>query len=219
MAAHFEKKEPEPRPVYTEKQKEYAHGFLTAKSQYELHHMPDNYVCTLQKQIEMNKTSRSASGRKSSKSSRRKRSDVPQLGEQAKQSIPPLMVLSTDVPQLLAQQQDMEEAAKLAADMGVPIAELLGSQDDNLPKAPVVPTYVLGMPFVTQEKSIQLPTSMRNLHNWYLRVVKEGRIMIVAQVPSEYYFRPEEIHVDFSELNQLYNFKALDKSILSCYCM
>ena len=113
----------------------------------------------------------------------------------------------------------MEAAAKLAADMGVTIAELLGSQDDNIPKAPVVPTYELGMPFVTQQRSAELPIAMRSLHNWYLRVVKEGRIMIVAKVPEDYYFRPEEIHVEFSELNQLYKFWALDKSIMSCYCL
>jgi hypothetical protein len=29
---------------------------------------------------------------------------------------------------------------------------------------------------------------------------KNGRIMIVARVPREYYNRPEEIHVDFDEL-------------------
>ena len=62
---------------------------------------------------------------KSSKSASGKRRDVPQLGKQAKQSIPPLKVLSEDVPQVL--QQDMEEAAKLAAAMGVSVAELLGS--------------------------------------------------------------------------------------------
>ena len=128
-----------------------------------MHHKPDEYTRTLQKQIQLNK---SASGSKSSKRSSKKISDIPQLGQQDKQSIPPLEVLSTIDPQ----QQDMEAATKLAADMGVTIAELLGSQDDDLPKAPVVPTYVLGMPFVTQEKRAQLPTSMRNLHNWYLRV-------------------------------------------------
>ena len=112
----------------------------------------------------MNKTSRSASGSgsKSSKSSRRKISDIPQLGEQAKQSIPSLKVLSENVPQVL--QQDMEEAAKLAAAMGVSVAELLGSQDDKLPKADVVPTYVPGMPLVSKEKLQQLPTQIRNLH-------------------------------------------------------
>jgi hypothetical protein len=212
VAAHFAKKDPEPKPLYTEKQVEYAVDLLTAERQYDLHHKPDEYTRTLQKQIQLNK---SASGSKSSKRSSKKRSDVPQLGEQAKQSIPPLVVSSTNDPQ----QQDMEEAAKLAAEMGVTIAELLGEQDVNIPKAPVVPTYELGMPFVTQERSAELPTAMRSLHNWYLRVVKEGRIMIVAKVPEEYYFRPDEIHIDFSELNQLYNFRALDKSIISCYCL
>ena len=135
--------------------------------------MPDNYVRTLQKQIEMNKTSRSASGSKSSKSASGKRSDVPQLGEQAKQSIPSLKVLSENVPQVL--QQDMEEAGKLAAAMGVTVAELLGSQDDKLPKADVVPTYVAGKPLVSDEKLAQLPTHMRNLHDWYLSVVGGGQ--------------------------------------------
>ena len=107
----------------------------------------------------------------------------PRLGEQAKQSIPPLKVLSEDVPQVL--QQDMEEAAKLAAAMGVSVAELLGSQDDKLPKTDVVPTYVPGKPLVSKEKLKQLPTHMRNLHEWYLRVVEGDRTMIVAKVRHE----------------------------------
>ena len=72
---------------------------------------------------------------------------------------------------------------------------------------------------VSKEKVKQLPTHMRNLHEWYLREVKGDRIMIVAKVPQEYFFRPEEVHVDFSELYQLYNFDALDKSLMSCYCL
>ena len=116
-------------------------------------------------------------------------------------------------------QIDMQAATELAASMGVSIAELLGSQDDNLPKATVVPQYKIGMPFVTPEQSAELPTAMRRLHNWYLQVVKQERTMIVLKVPEEYYFRPESIHVEFSELNQLYKFWALDKSIMSCYCL
>ena len=143
---------------------------------------------------------------------------MPQLGQQAKQSIPPLKVLSTDVPQTVPE-INMKAAAELAASMGVTIADLLGSQDDNLPKATVVPQYKIGMPFVTPEKIEQLPTAMRRLHNWYLQVVKRERTMVVLKVPAEYYFRPGSIHVEFSELNQLYNLMALDKSILSCYCL
>ena len=141
-----------------------------------------------------------------------------QLGEQAKQSIPPLKVLSTDVPQTVPE-INMKAAAELAASMGVTIADLLGSQDDNLPKATVVPQYKIGMPFVTPEQSAELPTAMRRLHNWYLQVAKQERVMIVLKVPEEYYFWPETIHVEFSELNQLYKFWALDKSVMSCYCL
>ena len=113
----------------------------------------------------------------------------------------------------------MIEAAELAATMGVSLAELLGSQDDKLPKADVVPIYVPGMPLVSKEKLQQLPTQMRNLHEWYLGVVEVGRTMIVAKVPHEYFFRADEVHVEFSELFQLYNFDALDKSLMSCYCL
>jgi hypothetical protein len=194
--------------------------FLNTKSQYELHHKPDDYLRTLQKEIvKQSKSSKSTSGSKSSKSASGKRSDVPQLGQQAKQSIPPLKVLSENVPQRREEPIDMEEAAKLAAEMGVSIDDMLGSQDDKLPKAVVVSTYVPGKPLVSGDKREQLPTEMRTLHEWYLRVVKNGRTMIVAKVPQEYYFRREEIHVEFSELFQLYNFYALDKSIMSCYCL
>jgi hypothetical protein len=48
---------------------------------------------------------------------------------------------------------------------------------------------------------------------------KNRRIMIVARVPREYYGRPEEIHIDFDELFQMYNCDALDKSLMSCYCL
>ena len=126
-------------------------------------------------------------------------------------------MLSKDVPQ--AEQQDLGEAAKLAAAMGVTVAELLGSEDDKLPMADVAPTYVPGKPLVSEQKLKQLPTQMRNLHQWYMREVKGVRIMIVAKVRQEYFFRPEEVHVEFSELFQLYNFDALDKSLMSCYCL
>ena len=80
--AHFAKKKTEPAPVYTEKQKAWALNFLNTKSQYELHHQPDDYLRTLRKEVEKSKSSKSASGSKSSKSASGKRRDVPQLGEQ-----------------------------------------------------------------------------------------------------------------------------------------
>jgi hypothetical protein len=72
---------------------------------------------------------------------------------------------------------------------------------------------------VSKERLEELPTNMRYLHAWYINESKNGRIMIVASVPREYYGQPEEIHVDFDKLFQMYNCDALDKFLMSCYCL
>jgi hypothetical protein len=111
--AQMKKKEPEPRPEYTETQKDYAKYLLTLPSQYDLHHKPDDYLRTLQKEGGKSRSRTSASGSKSSTSTSKKRSDVPQLGQQAKQSIPPLRVLSQNVPSPV-QGKSLEIAKKWA---------------------------------------------------------------------------------------------------------
>jgi hypothetical protein len=201
--AQMKKKEPEPLPEYTEKQKDYAKYLLTMPSQYELHRKPDDYLRTLQKEGKKSRSSTSASGSKSSKSVSKNRSDVPQLGQQAKQSIPPLRVLSENVPSLV-QRQSLEEAKKWAwaAEWNMSVEDVLASQDERFPKAVVAPKpkFVMGGPLVSKERLEDLPTNMHYLHAWYMNEAKNGRIMIVASVPREYYGRPEEIHVDFDEL-------------------
>ena len=116
------------------------------------------------------------------------------------------------------QGQDLELAKKLANEWGIPVEDILASQDDKLPKAVVAPKpqFVMGAPLVSKD---DLPTNMRYLHTWYLSESKNGRTMIVVSVPREYYGRPEEIHIDFDELFQMYNADALDKSLMSCYCL
>jgi hypothetical protein len=94
----MKKKKPKPRPEYTEKQTDYAKYLLTLPSQYDLHHKPDDYLRTLQKEKKKSRSSTNASGSKSSKSASKKRSDVPHLRQQAKQSIPSLKVLSEMFP-------------------------------------------------------------------------------------------------------------------------
>jgi hypothetical protein len=216
----MKKKEPEPRPEYTKKQKEYAKYLLTLPSQYDLHHKPDDYLRTLQKEGKKSRSRTSASGSKSSTSTCKKRSDVPQLGQQAKQSIPPLRVLSENVPSRV-QGQSLEIAQKLADEWGMSVKDVLASQDERFPKTVVAPKpkFVMGGPLVTKERLEDLPTNMRYLHAWYMNEAKNGRITIVACVPREYYGHPEEIHVDFDELFQMYNCDALDKSLMSCYCL
>jgi hypothetical protein len=77
----MKKKKPEPHLEYTEKQKDYAKYLLTLPSQYDLHHKPDDYLRTLQKEGKKSRSSTSASGSKSSKSASKERSDVSQLGQ------------------------------------------------------------------------------------------------------------------------------------------
>ena len=78
----------------------------------------------------------------------------------------------------------------------------------------------MGQPLVRPEQVPHLPTQMRRLHEWYLKFSKdEGREMLMVQVKKEHYFRDDMINIDFDEFFQLYNQDALDKSIISCYCL
>jgi hypothetical protein len=110
----------------------------------------------------------------------------------------------------------MDEAVRLAAQMNINVAELLGGAE--LPKAPIARKYVYGQPLVDDEKLREMPTMLRKFHDLYLRTSKRGeQTMLVANVGPEYYFREDEIHIDFSEFFQFMNLDALDKSLMSCY--
>jgi hypothetical protein len=126
-------------------------------------------------------------------------------------------VLSEDVHQQQQQQVNMDVAVELAAQMGMTMAELLG--DAELLKAVIAQKYVHGQPLVGDEKLRQMPTHLRNLHAWYLLASKHEQTMLVVKVTEEYYFREEEIHIDFLELFQLMNQDSLDKSLINCYCL
>jgi hypothetical protein len=125
----------------------------------------------------------------------------------------PLQV-SSEVPPGL----DMDEAVRLVAQMNITVAELIGGVE--LPKAPISRKYVYGQLLVDDEKLREMPTMLWKFHEWYLRTSKRGeQTMLVAKVAPEYYFREDEIHIDFSEFFQFMNLYALDKSLMSCYCL
>ena len=125
----------------------------------------------------------------------KKRKQVPQLGEQPVQSVPPLKVFDEKAIQSRQQQTT-----------GI---------DYTLPE--VAYQFVQGNNLV--ENVSTLPTRMRQLHSWYLRSAKDGFDSIMVRVNEEHYFQEYAVSVDFKELFQLYNFRALDKSLLSCYCL
>jgi hypothetical protein len=115
----------------------------------------------------------------------------------------------------------LEIAQKWADEWGMSVEDVLASQDERFSMAVVAPKskFVMGGPLVNKERLEDLPTNIRYLHAWYMNEAKNGRIMIMACVPRENYGRLEEIHVDFDKLFQTYNCDALDKSLMSCYCL
>ena len=158
---------------------------------------------------------------------------VPQLGEQPVRSVPPLIVppptnKDSRVPQRgkqLVQSNpkapmvfDLEEIRRLAAEAQVPIDEYASRLNfETAPTAPPVSKFVMGEALV----KCKLPTKMRALHFWYLKAAKKGTASVVLKCrkDDEHFLEDYNDIVRFSELFQLYNLRALDKSIMSSYCL
>jgi hypothetical protein len=123
---------------------------------------------------------------------------VAQLGEQEAQSIAPLIVPS--------EAREIEHGEVVIGDTGYPIAQIT-----------IQYKFELGLPLV--ENPSALTTQLYKLHNWYMAAAKEGKMCLMAGVKEQHYFRQYGVEVAFSELFQMYNQLALDKSIISCYCL
>ena len=80
--------------------------------------------------------------------------------------------------------------------------------------------YVRGQPLVEPDKVKNLPTRMYELHQWYMNITKiSNRESLMVNVKEEHYFHEKAVSVEYSELFQLFNQDALDKSIVSYYCL
>ena len=166
---------------------------------------------------------------KSSKSSGK---SVAQLGQQKNQSCPPLQVYSdTEVCSSRAaveQRYDDPETADIdpefvamygeaAKAQGMSIAEYLNHIQDF---ADVAYQYRHGCDLVKHELVNELPTKMRRLHNWYMRASAEGGNWIYCAYKNEHYGHGDGVvMIEYCELFQLYQQDALDKSVISAYCL
>ena len=105
--------------------------------------------------------------------------------------------------------------------MNCSVEVLLGPSDAALGFGPVAPKYVHGAELVSKNRLDEMPTHLRQLHEWYLQFCERDKTTryITADIPEEYYFRREEIHVEITEFWQLFNLEALDKALMSCYCL
>ena len=79
--------------------------------------------------------------------------------------------------------------------------------------------YVPGKPLVTPDDEKLLTTQMYKLHDWYMREVKDGRESLMVKVEKEHYIHEKDLWMEIEGFFQLFNQKALDKSIVSCYCL
>ena len=152
---------------------------------------------------------------------------IAQLEEQAKQSCAPLKVISqTNVGSSkygAEEQYDPEVVAQYgeaAAAQGMSIAQYL-SQLEFFPVSEVAYKYQYGKPLVKPEEVNNLPTKMRRLHNWYMHATRAGANWIVLRVTKKHHGKEKDdmISIEFDELFQLFNQDALDKSIISAYCL
>ncbi|KAK1643761.1 hypothetical protein QYE76_061566 [Lolium multiflorum] len=141
------KREPEPKQVFSEKEKSWAKSFLNTPSQA-AKNLPDDYERELRSQA-------LAVGGK----------QVAQLGEQSKQSIAPLIVKAAgpdDAPDVIAaaaaQGLTVARAKEQAADLGLTLRAALGL--DEAPMKDVVFTYVRNGPLVEPAQEEDLPRQM-----------------------------------------------------------
>ena len=95
--------------------------------------------------------------------------------------------------------------------------------DEFEPEAPKIAyQYRYGAPLLEHESMIKdLPTKMRRLHNWYMQAsAEEKSSWIYAQFKQEHYGHGDGfVLVEFPELFQFYQEDALDKTLVSAYCL
>ena len=115
----------------------------------------------------------------------------------------------------------MEEHIIQAEMLKITVGQLLEIKDMHvITEEEVKWKYAHGEPLVKPEEVKKLSTRMYELHQWYMDITKRSdRESLMVQVKKDHYYHEKAVAVEYSELFQLYNQDALDKSIVSCYCL
>ena len=142
--------------------------------------------------------------------SSKKSKSIPQLGQQAQQSIPPLTVFADDVTAL----------AKVIEETNLTAAQLLG-EDDNIPTHPGCnrKPFVLGEPLVWPELLPYLGTRMYEFHEWYMKKSADGMEMFAARIVNSLYRSPADVWIDFGDIWYVYQQDAVSKSLISAWIL
>ena len=143
------------------------------------------------------------------KSNRRENQRVPQLGEQANKTIPPPIVLS----------KEDEATAQFVKETNLTKGQLLGDEIPLHLGAGRKP-FVMGQPLKWPELIERLPTTMHELHQWYLKACAEGYIMLAARIKHTHFYRGmDDIWINVDHFLFLFHQDALDKSLISVWAM
>jgi hypothetical protein len=176
------------------------------------------YVRSIKQSYHARSEKKQSSSSSSQSLGQKKRKTVPQLGEQAVQSAPPLIV-QTHAP--IDDQLITDNLIRQSKEAGVSIEALLGFEEfPKLKEEELHWKYAHGKPLVRPEQIPLLPTNMYKLHDWYMRVTKEhDRESLMVNVKPEHYFHGKALFVEYTEFYHVFNRDTLDISILSSYCL
>ena len=106
------------------------------------------------------------------------------------------------------------------ANTGLTAEQLMGGASIPTGDYDIYWTYVYGQSLVNPKYYSSLGTQMFLLNKWYLKVTENDEATwLVARVRPVHYLGYDVVHIEFNELHQLLHRDALDKSLVSCWCL
>ena len=151
---------------------------------------------------------------------------VAQLGQQSQQSLPPLVVSNQygsnlDLLGIPGGQIVLDQLDDFFKEIGLDINQMLLGGD--IPSAQQVNTWKIfehGKSLYNLAALSDLGTQMYLLNKWYMEACARKETWLLVRIRHRHYFCCDDIiHVPFSKLHQLCHMDALDKSLVSCYCL
>ena len=114
-------------------------------------------------------------------------------------------------------EEHIEQAERLMITVGqlLDIEPMSSTREEEIKQ-----NFVRGQPLVEPDEVKNLPTRMYQLHQWYMNITNiSNRESLMVNVKHEHYYHEKALAIEYPELFQLFNQDALDKSIVSCYCL
>ena len=106
------------------------------------------------------------------------------------------------------------------ATTGLTAEQLMGGASIPTGDYDIYWTYVYDQSLVNPTYYSSLGTQMFLLNKWYLKVTENDEAAwLVARVRPEHYLGYDVVHIEFNELHQLLHRDALNKSLVSCWCL